>query len=157
LPTGPGSCADNGNADREGACPHWAQSFLPPRGGHLAAARVWLYSNPANYTLACEVRTVDGQGVPTATVLDSATVFHIPATAYTDPPRQVDATFPSPASITLGQRYALAVTGPDDQYYLVAYVYGDFCPDGNLFFDLFANDTFVAIGNADLVYAVTIG
>lgn len=162
LPTGPGSCGDTGNAESFGSLRRWAQTFLPPQGGQLRAVRIFLRNNPADYTLTFEVRTVDSQGVPTNTVLDSATVFNIPATAYTDPPRPVDATFASPASITLGQLHALSVTGPDNQYDFAAYRSNNICPDGKLFFDRFADGSFTLAGpgpglpGADLVYAVSI-
>jgi hypothetical protein len=54
----------------------------------------------------------------------------------------------------LGQLYALAVTGSDDQYRLVANTSGNKCTDGKLFFDTNATGAFVVNGQGDydLVY-----
>jgi len=155
--TGPGYCALDGPA-------LWvttgrvAQTFLPPKGGQLTKAAIFLQSNPADFTLTFDIRPVDGAGVPTNTVLASHTVTNIPTTAFAGPPRLVTANFVTPATLTLGQQYALSVTGPGTDQYWVHIRDNDACHDGQMFHDLPANGSFVALGGgaADLTYFVTV-
>jgi hypothetical protein len=155
--TGPGYCALGGQAELWVTTGRVAQTFLPPTGGQLTQAAVFLQSNPANFSLVFDIRPVDAAGVPTNTVLASHTVSNIPQTLLAAPPRLITANFGTPATLTLGQQYALSVTGPGiDQYWI--HISGDDCPDGQLFHDLAANGSFVAIagGAADLSYAVSV-
>lgn len=152
--TGPGYCALDGST-------LWvttgrvAQTFLPPKGGQLTQAAVFLQSNPAAFKLTFDIRHVDAAGVPTNTVLASHTVSNIPQTAFAGSPRLVTANFVTPATLTRGQRYALSVTGPGNEQYWV-HIRGDDCADGQMFHDLAADGSFVAIagGTADLSYAL---
>ena len=157
--TGPGKCGSFPVGDSAGSQERWAQTFLPPQGGQLKGAIVFLQNNPANFALVFEIRAVDGAGVPTNTILSSKTVFNILATTNTDPPLAVLASFASPATLTLGQPYALSITGPNAQYRIIANTAGNFCPDGKLFADASASGNFVAVegGAADLVYLLDIG
>lgn len=53
----------------------WAQTFLPPRGGQLTAAEFFLTEHSPLFELTAEIRTVDGDGVPTDVVLSDNTVI----------------------------------------------------------------------------------
>ena len=152
-PTGPGFCALDG-PDMWVTTGRVAQTFLPPKAGQLTQAAIFLESNPANFSLTFDIRPVDGAGVPTNTVLSSHTVNNIPKTVFGGSPRLVTANFVTPATLTLGQLYALSVTGPGTDQYWVHIRGGNACTDGQMFHDLPANASFVAIagGNADLIY-----
>jgi hypothetical protein len=157
LPTGPGYCALEGPA-------LWmttgrvAQTFLPPKGGQLTKAAVFLQSNPDNFSLTFDIRPVDGAGVPTNTVLASHTVKNIPKTAFAGSPRLVTANFVTPATLTLGQQYAVSVTGPGTDQYWIHIRDLNPCADGQMFHDAAANGGYVAIGGGagDLTYYVTV-
>ena len=123
----------------------FAQTFFPPKGGQLISATVYLQSNPANFALGFQIRTVDAAGVPTSTVLASRVIGNIPETHFADPKRVVTATFLTPATLTLGQQYALTVTGPGGMLYAVRYRSADACADGEMFEDKTSNDTFVKV------------
>src|SRR5262245_19843471 len=57
LPTGPGYCALEGPTlvFTKGRV---AQTFLPPKGGQLTKAAVFLKSNPADFSLTFDIRPV---------------------------------------------------------------------------------------------------
>jgi hypothetical protein len=123
-------------------------------------ARVYLQKNPANFALNFQIRTVDAAGVPGNTILASKTVSNIPETLFADSPRTVEAHFQTPATLTLGQPYALSVTGPGNQLYFV--LYSANCPDGKMFLDQLTNGNFVPVGPGggtegyDMVYSLTV-
>jgi hypothetical protein len=140
------------------ASQRFAQTFLPPRTGLLTNAQVFLDSNPANFDLTFEIRPVDGAGKPTADVLATRTV-RVTATDAADPPKPVPATFAAPAAITAGQLHALVVTAPTgENCNIMVHLGGNVCPDGKLFQDTTATNTFVeaSLGTADMVFTVTI-
>src|SRR4051812_18532803 len=126
--TGPGSCAKTGQGVRATNA-RFSQTFFPPPGGQLLKAMIYLRKNPDNFALGFEIRTVDAAGMPTATVLASKIVAPISQTNFGDPARSVTATFDVPATLTLGQQYALVIKGPGSLY-AVSVVYGDDCNDG---------------------------
>lgn len=157
--TGPGFCAPSTAAIRT-TSGRFAQTFFPPQGGQLTSATVYLQKNPANFALGFQIRTVDATGIPTSTVLASRVIGNIPETHLADPKRAVTATFMTPATLALGQQYALTITGPGGVSYSVRYR-ADACADGEMFEDKTSNDTFVKVytgaGYAgDLAYAVTV-
>ena len=126
-----------------------------PRGGRLTDAWVTLTENQAGLDLTLDIRTVGPQGVPSNSVLASVQVVDIPQTDRGSFRRTVAAAFDPPAAITAGQRYALAVTGPDGQPFSLEGIDDDACPDGALFRDDEANGVFYGDSN-DLVFAVSI-
>jgi hypothetical protein len=153
-PTGPGFC-DHVSGSGQTGPRRFAQTFLPPAGTTLTNARVFLRINPINFSLTFQIRTVDGAGVPTSTVLGTVTVSDIPATANADDPRQVNAIFDPPVAITPGQLHALVVTGPQSIGFRIhTNDENNPCPDGKLFRDFVATDAFVDTENDDLVYEV---
>ena len=81
----------------------------------------------------------------------------MPDGPFSDPPQLVEAPFDPQVTITPGQLHALVITEATGGY-SVQKNSGNFCPDGQLFFDCAANDTFTAGGggNDDLVYTVTL-
>jgi hypothetical protein len=151
-PTGPGFC--NASSAAPTTFRRFAQTFLPPAGTEISEARVFLRQDPANFGLVFQIRTANASGEPAPTVLGEAIVSTIPATALDDQPQQIDALF-LPVTITPGQLHALVVTGPSTSYQLSVNP-SDTCPDGKLFFDVSANDTFTELVNTDLVFAVTL-
>ena len=106
---GPGSCAHDGTSDGFYGPQRYAQTFLAP-GTSITAAEIGLRYNPAGFSLTIEIRIVDEVGVPANTILARSSVYNIEATASGDP-RMVSATFTTPATLTLGQTYALVVSG----------------------------------------------
>jgi hypothetical protein len=157
LPIGPGYCALEGPALLV-STGRVAQTFLPPQGGQLTKAAVFLQGNPADFALTFDIRPVDGAGVPTNTVLASHIVKDIPKTAFGGSPRLVTATFGTPATLALGQPYALSVTGPGTDQYWIHIRDLNPCADGQLFHDADANGGYVAVGGGagDLTYNVTV-
>jgi hypothetical protein len=156
--TGPGSCLLSNTGAFEFTKGRMAQTFLPPKGGQLTEATIYLVENPS-FSLMFEIRKVNAWGEPTNTVLASEIVSGIPATSLGDPPQAVIATFATPATLTLGQPYALAVRGPGDKLYYIAAGGGpgDGCPDGQMFRDEFVIGDFVALAEGtDMAYALTI-
>jgi hypothetical protein len=155
-PTGSGLCAsDPTNLTGIAQVRRIAQTFLPPRGGRLTDAWVTLTENSARLNLTLDIRVVGPQGVPSNSVLASVQVVDIPQTDRGSFTRTVAAAFDPPVAITVGQRYALAVTGPDGQEFTLEGVDDDVCPGGELFRDDDANGVFYDV-SADLVFAVTI-
>jgi hypothetical protein len=156
-PTGPGFCAsDPANLHGIAQIRRVAQTFLPPRGGRLTDAWVTLTENSAGLDLTLDIRTVGPQGVPSSSVLATVPVVDIPQTDRGSFRRTVAAAFDPPAVVTVGRRYALAVTGPDGHLFSLEGVEDDGCPDGTLFWDDEANGVFYDGGNSDLVFAVSI-
>ena len=156
-PIGPGSCPIEAGGF-EFTKGRMAQTFLPPQGGQLTQATVYLVDNPS-FSLIFEIRKVDAAGVPTNNVLASASVLGIQSTSFNDPPQAVTATFATPATLTLGQPYALSVRGPGNKLYFVGTGGGpgDGCQDGRMFRDEFAIGDFVAFADGtDMAYALTV-
>jgi hypothetical protein len=155
-PTGPGFCAANASSTSQFGSRRFAQTFLPPAGTQLTKAQAFLGQNPANFELTFEIRTVDGAGVPTSTILGTATVSNVPATTFTDSPRLVEAIFNPQVTIAPGQLHALVLAAPDINY-APLFTGSNPCPDGQLFIDPNATNDFTlgGGGNVDLVYAVT--
>jgi hypothetical protein len=135
----------------------WAQTFLPPQGGQLTTATVFIRPNPAAFSLTFEIRPVDDFGLPTNSILGTTTVSNLPETAGFDEPREVTATFSTPVPITLGRLHALVLSAASTNYGVLINA-GDLCPDGKLFHDDAGTGAFVPLagGSDDLVYAVTI-
>lgn len=149
--TGPGMCGDPSGAGGGMSSRRFAQTFFPPRSGQLTKAEIFLTLNPADFSLIFEIRSVTS-GLPHVT-LATTTVDGIPGTGAGDIQR-FEVTFDTPATITLGQPYALVVSAATD-FSLKTIGGGTPCPDGRLFTDAEALNAWVDSGT-DLVYAVTI-
>jgi hypothetical protein len=99
---------------------------------------------------------VTSAGIPGNTILASIVVTGIPATTGSDV-RQVKALFSSPAAISAGQRYALAITAAIEEHYLRALIDVDRCPDGLLYADELATGFEMAWDvTTDLLFSTTI-
>ena len=159
-PTGPGFCDVGPSTGSIGGYRRVAQTFLPPYGGQLTTAQVELQSNPDNYSLSFQIHNVDSAGVPGNTVLGTTVVHNIPETTGSDPPRQVTATFSTPAPVALGHLHALVVTGPPSDPSFGAYALrsnaGNPCPDGQAFIFNNLEWNFYPAPDHDMIYAVTI-
>lgn len=103
------SCQPTPDTGQAGA--KFAQTFTALHTGKLTTATMKT-NKPAGTTndYLMEIRTVDGSGVPTATVLASASV---PAAGLPDDTwADITTTFSSPASVVAGQQYALVLSRP---------------------------------------------
>jgi hypothetical protein len=134
-----------------------AQTFLPPKAGQLTEASIYLVDNPS-FSLMFEIRKVNALGEPTNTVLASEIVSSIQATNVGDPARKVTAIFDTPATLALGQPYALSVRATNELYFIATGGGpGDDCPDGRMFRDEFAIGDFVELAEGtDLAYDLVI-
>jgi hypothetical protein len=154
--TGPGSCPFVNNGWHELTSGRMAQTFLPPKAGQLTEATIYLVNNPS-FSLIFEIRKVNAAGEPTYTVLASQFVLGIQPTNFGDPAQAVTATFATPATLTLGQPYALSVRATNKDYFIATGGPGDGCPDGKMFRDEFAIGDFVELAEGtDMAYALTI-
>lgn len=154
---GDGRC-DPVNSSVFSGARRFAQTFFPPQSGRLDAAEVVFASNPADFGLAFEIFGVDAAGIPTGPPLATAIVIVDEATARSDPPKTVAATFARPVPLVLGKQLALAVTGALGDGFSIQTNSGNPCPDGKMYVDLLADGKFLESGGgtADLVYALTI-
>lgn len=133
-----------------------AQTFTAPVSGQLTSAEIPITGVIADAGIRVEIRSLDGAGVPTPTVLASDQINNLPAT----PLREVHtlrATFAPAASVQEGTGYALVLTAVDPRKgFGVFSREEDPCP-GQAFFDSFANGTFEPFDVADdFVVSVTI-
>lgn len=158
-PVGPGACGYDGTSGGFQTRRRVAQTFLAPAAGLLTAAAIGLRGNDAGVSLTFEIRAVDGVGAPTNTVLATETVSNIPQTnPAEDPIRKVVATFSTPATLELGQTYALSITPPDAFCIFHINFGGNFCADGALFRESQATGLFVVSGSGDddMVFTLTV-
>lgn len=131
-----------------------AQTFRARRPGQMTSATVVLGSNPAGIALDVEIWSVNQANAPQA-FLAGTTIANIPATV--EPAFQpLTATFPTPANVVAGTRYALVIgINPADD---VAFRYTEqnSCPDGMLFLDGPPETPFVANPQADLHFETVV-
>ena len=108
----------------------FGQTFTAEHSGTLTRAELSVTNVDPADVFTVEIRSVDGAGAPTATVLATTTATGLPATAspaYTT----VSGVFVSPASVSLGTQYALVLIGPD---YGIATVDDAGCTGGQAYF-----------------------
>lgn len=109
-----------------------AQTFIEPNGGRLTAVELVINNDAAaNGTYQLDVNTVDAAGVPQHTTMSSA---QVPASQVGGQPVPVLFTFPTPATLLPGQKYALVLyrfNTIDD--FFVALGRPDPCPGGELY------------------------
>jgi hypothetical protein len=101
--------AANCEPPRDFASSGWdyaAQSFTPQLSGPLTRAEVDISKNAPTEDYVLEIRTVDGSGIPTDTVLASATVANASVPVGDS---LISASFPNPTTVASGQEYALVV------------------------------------------------
>ena len=113
---------------REFASSGWdygAHGFTPQLSGSLTRAEVDIHKAAPNAGYLVEIRTVDGLGIPTDTVLATATVANASVPVGDS---LVSASFPNPATVAASQEYALVVYLGGDVAGGVGYRTGDPCP-----------------------------
>ena len=89
-----------------------AQTFTPSETGDLKKIQMAISSNsgaPGTDTLTFEVRTTDGGGLPTATVLATESRLISSFTLTTSPIKE-EITFTTPATLTAGVKYAIVMS-----------------------------------------------
>jgi hypothetical protein len=125
------------------------QGFTPQLGGPLTRAEVDIAKSAATADYVVEIRTVDGLGIPTDTVLATATVANASVPVGDS---LISASFSNPATVAAGQEYALVVSPGADPAGGVGYRIGDPCP-GDIAFREVADpwSTFVGF---DMVFRV---
>jgi hypothetical protein len=118
---------------REFASSGWdygAQGFTPQLSGPLTRAEVDIHKGAPNAGYLVEIRTVDGLGIPTDTVLATATVANASVPVGDS---LISASFPNPAPVAASQEYALVVYLGGDVEGGVGYRTGDPCSGGIAF------------------------
>ena len=137
----------------------FAQTFIAARTGQLAAAQCQVSLLSGGEAITFEIRTLDAAGVPTATVLASATLDDLPSLLGSNHPLPLTGIFDPPAPVSTGVGYALVVTlvepgaGPAELHLLGAE--GDACA-GQLFEDTKANGAFIALRDRDILVFASI-
>jgi protein-disulfide isomerase len=132
----------------------WAflgQSFTSGVTGTLTRAEIEIDKSGADNDYVVQVRSVDGAGSPTDTVLASATV---PDASVPTGDSVLSASFISPASVVAGQAYAVVITGPSNLS--VGYRVADACAGTTAWFSDTgtASDWDSLSGVYDLVFKV---
>jgi hypothetical protein len=107
----------------QGATRRFAQTFTANRTGNIQNADVQIGFVPAGINFTVEIRSVDGDGVPTATVLGTGQILDVPATSAVL--RTFTAIFSSPVPIVQGTQYALVLTDQTNSGYAAALRTGD--------------------------------
>src|SRR4051812_9408734 len=122
-----------------GSARRFAQSFVALRSGQLTSASVNLVANLEGANFALEIRNVDATGTPSDVLA-----------------RTITGTFATPATVVAGQPYALAITGEPGNPFGVEGQQFNPCPDGFLFIDTDASETFQRKDAPDLVFATSV-
>lgn len=150
------TCPRGANEVRALANDRVAQTFTAPVSGQLTSANIPITGVGAGADIRVEIRTLDGSGVPTTTVLASDQIDNLPATPLGEV-RTLTATFAPAASVQAGTSYALVLTTVDQKITFGVFTRReDPCP-GQAFFDSFANGTFELFDPvADIVFSVAI-
>jgi len=150
------TCPRGANEVRALANDRVAQTFTAPVSGQLTSADIPITGVGAGADIRVEIRTLDGSGVPTTTVLASDQIDNLPSTPLGEV-RTLTARCAPAASVQAGTEYALVLTTVDQKI-----VFGVFtrredpCP-GQAFFDSFADGTFELFDPvADIVFSVAI-
>ena len=104
------TCPRGANEVRALANDRVAQTFTAPVSGQLTSADIPITGVGAGADIRVEIRTLDGSGVPTPTVLASDQIDNLPATPLGEV-RTLTATFAPAASVQAGTELR---AGPDD-------------------------------------------
>jgi hypothetical protein len=132
-----------------------AQTFRAQRTGQLTNASVTLFFNAEGAALDIEIWSVGQNGAPEA-FLTGTTVTDIPFTD-SQPPRTVTATFPTPANVVAGTRYALVVGFEDSTGKTVVRISrGNPCADGLACVKSRPNAAWVAQPASDVDFATVV-
>jgi hypothetical protein len=133
----------------------YAQTFTAPQTGVITAATVEVTVFPEAMDFLVDIRTVDGDDVPTNEVLASEALNDLPGNTATDPPRPVTAFFDPPAKVEKGTHYAFVITDATGQTFTVSARTGDEC-QGQAFNDATASETFNSLPDADLIFTLSV-
>jgi hypothetical protein len=128
-----------------------AQTFTVINTGSLTSAQMEVIkaaSSTGDYIL--QIVAVDGSGVPTNTVLASAT---IPNASVPTGVSTITGTFATPVPVTAGQQYAVVVTRPSSADLQATIRSGDDCP-GSRFTSPSQTDPFAEDPGTDHIFAV---
>jgi hypothetical protein len=155
----PGPSAPVTTADAACPSPHlnwspWprnAQTFRALRSGQLTSASVELHNNVEGADFDMEIWSVDAANAP-STVLAGTTIANVPATPFPGQ-RTLTGTFPAPAAVVAGLRYALVITGREGQSSGIWTSATDACPDGNFFYAMTLTEAFTAAPGSELGFA----
>ena len=105
----------------------FAQTFTVQQTGRMVAARFLVNNFPDGTDFIIELRTVDGAGLPTSSVLAAATVPDVQATDAGANAMAVTGLFPNPPAVNAGDAYALSITDSPDSTYGIRQTTGDAC------------------------------
>lgn len=142
------SCGGPSDAGFTGA-QRFAQIFEATGTGLIATASFELASINANQPFGVEIRTTQN-GAPTSTVLGTAIIFGVPASASTV---TITATFAPKIAVEQGKLYALTITDVAQKIFTLHSRNAGVCP-GTIYVDSNANNTFIA--NPDsLIFTVS--
>jgi Ca2+-binding RTX toxin-like protein len=106
-----------------------AHVFTPQFTGPLTRAEIDITKSSGTADYVIEIRTVDGSGRPTTTVLAATTVSNASVPMGDS---FISASFPNPTNVVAGQVYALVVHRTADLS--VGFREGDDCPNGAAWF-----------------------
>jgi hypothetical protein len=106
------SCIVTNPAGNGAGAAQVAQTFAAIRTGQLTSASIQLRVNGAGMDFDIEIWTVDENDLPD-TFIAGTVITNVPATGFPGP-RQLTATFPSPAPVVSGTRYAIVITKGDN-------------------------------------------
>jgi RTX calcium-binding nonapeptide repeat (4 copies) len=112
-----------------------AQVFTPQLSGALTRAEIDITKSSGTDDYVIEMRTVDGSGVPTSTVLAATTVSNASVPTGDS---FISASFPNPANVVAGLDYALVVHRA--AALSAGFRTGDDCPDGVAWFGFTGTD-----------------
>jgi hypothetical protein len=136
----------------------YAQTFRALRSGQLTSASFGLTYNEAGVSFELAVREIDPEGQP-GYVLARTTIANVPATNVGVPPldnipvRTITGVFATPATVVVGQVYALTLTGTSRYSFTIQAASDNPCPDGTLFTDREADGAFHSQVPWDLAYS----
>jgi hypothetical protein len=136
-----------------GGASRFAQSFTVGITGEITSAQVEVTKSGTAGDYRLDINEVGAGGVPTNTVLASAT---IPDAAVPAGDSIITGSFASPPQVNAGQEYALIVTRPASSGLGVGTRTGNDCP-GRLFFSMTQTGVFAPLGDTyDLIIAVVV-
>lgn len=127
----------------------YAQVFEASGTGLIATASFEVNSIVINTPFAVEIRTTQN-GEPTNTVLGTAVIFGLPASAS---PLAITATFAPKVAVEQGQLYALTITDVAKKGFAISVRSAGACP-GTMYLDFSAVNTFAAT-TSTLVFSVS--
>lgn len=132
----------------------YAQTFSATQTGAVTTASFEFAEVTGGSDFVIEIRTVDGNGVPTDEVLASADAIDVPQVNAA--PFTLTVPFNPPASVAQGQAYAAVVTGtPFSDGYDINTRIGNACA-GQFFVDPTANGTFTPELGTGLIFSVSL-